>query len=96
MDGKFHNKINSKDGHSLENCINLRQRRVLEFVVSIVYPEKPRQVTKVIGNTIFGSLSGEYIVNWGQVIQEIVHHLVSHLEKGKPTPISPYLFHLYG
>lgn len=95
VDGKFCSPINSKDGHLMDNCIDPRQCRILEFVVLIVYSEKPRQVTKVVGNTIFGSLSGEYIVNWGQMIQEVIHHLVSHLEKGKPTPISPYLFHLY-
>ena len=57
--------------------------------------EKPKQVTKVVGNTIFGLLSGEYKVNWSQVIHEVVHRLVEYLEKGKSSPISPYLFHLY-
>ena len=28
-------------------------------------------------------------------MQEVVEKLVSALEKGKPSPISPYLFHLY-
>ena len=49
----------------------------------------------MVGNTIFGSLSGEYVINWGQVIHEVVHRLVSHLEKDKSMPLSPYLFHLY-
>ena len=57
--------------------------------------EKPKQVTKVVGNTIFSLLFGEYKVNWGQVIHEVVHRLVAHLEKGKSSPISPYFFHLY-
>ena len=48
-----------------------------------------------MGNTIFGALSGFWKVNWGQVIQEVVGRLVSNLEKGKPSPISPYVFHLY-
>ena len=95
IDGKFHSPINSTDGHSIEDCIDPRERRILNFVVPLINPEKPRQVTKVVGNTIFGSLSGEYVMNWGQVIQEVVHRLVSYLEKEKPTPISPYLFHLY-
>ena len=50
---------------------------------------------KVVGNTIFGSLSGEYKVNWDHVIHEIVHRLVAYLEKEKSSPISPYLFYLY-
>ena len=34
-------------------------------------------------------------MHWGQVIQEVVGHLVSNLDKRKTSPISPYLFHLY-
>ena len=49
----------------------------------------------MVGNTIFGALSGVRKVSWGQVIQEVVGKLVSALEKEKPSPISPYLFHLY-
>ena len=29
------------------------------------------------------------------MIHDVVNRLVSHLEKGKPSPISPFLFHLY-
>ena len=95
IDGKFQSSINSKDGHAVDDCVNPRERRILEFVVPIIYPEKPKQVTKVVGNTIFGLLSGEYKVNWGQVIHEVIYRLVAHLEKKKPSPISPYLFYLY-
>ena len=88
VNGKFRSTISAKDGYSVEYCIDPRERRVLEFVVPILYPEKPRSLTKGLGNTIFGSLSGEYIVNWGQVIQEVVHRLVSHLEKGNLRPLA--------
>ena len=67
----------------------------MEFVVPILYPEKPGRVTKEVGNTIFGALAEEYPVNWGQLIQEVAMHLVSNVEKRKASPISPYLFHLY-
>ena len=95
IDGKFWSPINSKDGHAADDCVNPREHRILEFVVPIIYPKKPKQVTKVVRNTISGSLSGEYKVNWSQVIHEVVHRLVAHLEKKKPSSISPYLFCLY-
>ena len=95
VDGKFDSSIDPKDGHAVNNCIDPRERRLLEFVVPILYPEKPGKITKEIGNTIFGALAGEYKVNWDQMIQEVVGHLVSNLEKGKASPINPYLFHLY-
>ena len=95
IEGKFHSPINSKDGHSVEDCIDPREKIVLEFIVSILYPEKPSRVMKEIGNTIFGALAREYKVHSGQLIADVVGHLVSNIEKGKATPISPYLFHLY-
>ena len=65
MDGKFKTSINPKHGHAVSDCIDPREKRILEFVIPILYPEKPNKVTKEIGNTIFGALSGEYKVNWG-------------------------------
>ena len=49
----------------------------------------------MVANTIFGALSGARKVSWGIVMQELVGKLVSELEKGKPSPISPYLFYFY-
>ena len=95
MDGKFETTINPKDGHTVSDYIDPREKRVLEFVIPILYPEKPNRVIKEVGNTVFGALFGEYKVNWGQVLHEVVDKLVSMLEKGKPTPVSLYLFHLY-
>ena len=95
MDGKFKTTINSKDGHAVSDCIDPRERKVLEFVIPILYLEKPNQVTKEVGNTVFGALSREYKVSWDRVLHEVVDKLVSVLGKRKPTPISPYIFHLY-
>src|SRR5579875_1579432 len=94
IDGKFRQSINPKDGQAVSDCIDPREKRVLEFVVPIFYPEKSGRVTKEIGNMIFGALSEEYKVSWGQVIHELVDKLVSVLNKRKPTPVSPFLFHL--
>ena len=44
----------------MSDCVDPREYRVLEFVVSILYPEKPGKVTKEIGNTIFNALAREY------------------------------------
>ena len=95
IDGKFKTTINPKDGHAVKDCIDPRKKRVLQFVIPIFYPEKPGRVRKEIGNMVFGALSGEYKVSWGQVIHEVVDKLVSVLGKRKPTPVSPYLFYLY-
>ena len=95
INGKFDSSINPKDGYAVSGCIDPRERRVLEFVVSILYLEKPGKVIKEIGNTIFDALSGEYKVSWGHILHEVVDKLVSVLGKGKPTLISPYLLYLY-
>ena len=95
VDGKFRTSINPKDGHVVAEYVDPREKRVLEFIVPIMYPEKLDKVILIVGNTIFGALSKIKKISWGQVLHEVVDKLVSGLEKGKPTPISPYLFHLY-
>ena len=93
--GKFSTHINPKDGHAIADCEDPRERRVLEFIVPILYLEKPTRITMTLANTIFGALSGARPVSWEIVIQDLVGKLVFELEKGKPSPISLYLFHFY-
>ena len=95
VDDKFSILINPKDGQAIAKCVDPREKRMLEFVVPILYPKKPSRNTMTVGNTIFGALSKVRKISWGLVIQEVVGKLVSRLEKGKPSTISPYLFHLY-
>ena len=64
MDGKFKISINPKDGHVVSDCIDPREKRALEFVIPILYPEKPNRVTQEVGNIVFSALSGEYKVSW--------------------------------
>ena len=68
---------------------------MLEFLIPILYPEKPTRVTVTVGNTIFGALLGERKVDWGVVIQAVVAKLIEGARKLKATLIGPYLFHLY-
>ena len=68
---------------------------MLEFLIPILYPEKPTRVTVTVGNTIFGALLGERKVDWGVVLQAVVAKLVEGAWKLKATPIGPYLFHCY-
>ena len=95
IEGKFRNDADPKDGFSVRDCRNPRERKLLEFLVPIVHPDKPTRVTRTIGNTIFGALSGERPVDWGKVFSELVQRLVSGAGKSKPTPICPFLYHLY-
>ena len=60
-----------------------------------MHPDKPTRVTHTIGNTIFGALSEERPVDWGKVFSKLVQRLVGGAGKSKPTPICPFLYHLY-
>ena len=72
IDGKFSWRVNPKDGYAVVDCKELRARKVLEFLVPLLYPEKPTRVTITVGNTIFGALSGERPVDWGVVVKDLV------------------------
>ena len=54
IDGRFSGWVNPKDGYAVVDCKESRTRRVLEFLVPLLYPEKPTRVTITVGNTIFG------------------------------------------
>ena len=68
---------------------------MLEFLIPILYPEKPTRVTMTVGNTIFGAFLGEQKVDWGIILQSVIAKLVEGARKLKATPIGPYMFHLY-
>ena len=95
IDGMFSGRVNPKDGYAVADCRDPRVRRVLEFLVPLLYPEKPTRVTIMVGNTIFGAISRERPVDWGIVVKDVVQRLLSGMEKSKATPIYPYVFHLY-
>ena len=94
IEGKFSGEVNPKDGFAVADCKEARARRVLEFLVPLLYPEKPTRVTITVDNTIFGALSGERPVDWGLVVKDLVQRLLSGMGKSKATPICPYIFHL--
>ena len=95
IDGMFFGRVNPKDGYAVVDCKDPRAKRVFEFLVPLLYPEKPIRITITVDNTIIGALSGEKPVDWGIVVKDLVHRLLSGMGKSKATPICPYVFHLY-
>ena len=93
--GKFRSEADPKDGFLVRECRDPRERRLLEFLVPIVHPNKPTRVTRTIGNTIFGAINGERPIDWAIIFMEPVNQLVGKASKTKPTPIYPFLYHLY-
>ena len=95
IEGKFRNDTDPKDGFPVRECRNPREHKLLEFLVPIMQSDKPTRMISTIGNTIFEALSGERPVDWGKVFSELVQRLVGGAGKSKPTPICPFLYHLY-
>jgi hypothetical protein len=84
-----------KDGYAIEDYIDAPHRRVLAFLIPILYPEKPNRITVTMGNTIFGALNGRRKVNWARIISNLVVQLVARVGKSRASPICPFLYHLY-
>ena len=95
IEGQFRSEADPKDGFPVRECRDSRERRLLEFLVPIVHPDKPTQVTRTLGNTIFEAMSGERSVDWSVIFMELVNRLVGGAGKTKSTPICPFLYHLY-
>ena len=95
IESKFYGRVNPKDGYAVVDCKESWARRVLEFLVPLLYPEKPTRITITVENTIFGALSRERPVDWRIVVKDLVQRLLSGMGKSKAMPICPYIFHLY-
>ena len=61
--GKFRIEHDPKDGFHPGDCKNPREHRVVEFLLPILYPEKPKRLSITMANTIFGALFGTRPVN---------------------------------
>ena len=57
--GQFNKSVNLKDRFAVSDCEDFLTKQVLEFLILILYLEKPTQVTVTVGNTIFGALLGD-------------------------------------
>ena len=66
--GKFKGEVDPKEGLHPVNCKNPRERRMIEFMMPILNPEKPKRITLTMANTLFGVLSEVRPVNWGIII----------------------------
>jgi hypothetical protein len=91
----FKELLSPKDGYAIEDCSDPCHRRVLAFLVSILYLEKPNRITVTLDNTIFGALNGGKKVNWARIITNLVIQLAARVGKSCASPICPFLYHLY-
>ena len=92
--GKFRGDVDPKEGLHPSNCRNPRERRMLEFLMPILNQEKPKRISLIMANTLFGAMSGVRPVNWGLLIHEVVGRAIPHIGR-KPSYLSPFLLHLY-
>jgi hypothetical protein len=92
--GKFRGDVDPKEGLHPTNCRNPREKRMLEFLMPILNPGKPKRISLTMANTLFGALSGVRPVNWGLLIHETVAWAISNIGR-KPSYLSTFLLHLY-
>lgn len=93
--GKFITKPHPNDGYKIEDCIDERERRLLAFLVPIIHPKKPATVPITIASTILSAMAGDREVCWSRIVRDIVLDLIKGLGNSRPSPLCPFLFHLY-
>ena len=92
--GKFIGEIDPKEGLHSRKCKNPRERRMLEFMMPILNPKKPKWITLTVANTLFRALSGVRPVYWEFIIHDILEKSFS-LVGRKTSYLSPFILHLY-
>jgi hypothetical protein len=95
VEGAFKRKADPKYRFTVANCRDPGARRVMEFLVPILYPDKPAKTTTMLANTILGVYLGARPVAWAGLVQEVVAKLVIGIRKPRPSFITPFLNHLY-
>ena len=91
--GKFKGDVDPEEGLHPSNCRNPREWRVLEFLMHILNPKKPKRSTLTMANTLFGAMFGVRPMNWGLLIHEVVGRAIPHIRR-KPFNLSTFILHL--
>jgi hypothetical protein len=68
---------------------------MLAFLVPILSPEKPYNITFTLATTLLLACSEKKVVDWGSIIGELVHRLATNTKRGQPSYIGHFFFHLY-
>jgi hypothetical protein len=92
---KFSKKLDPKYGYYVRDCKDKRERRLLAFLVSILCPEKSYNLILTLANTLLLAYSKKKVVDWENIIGELVHKLAANTKRGQPSYIGHFFFHLY-
>ena len=84
---KVRGDVDLKEGLHSSNCLNPREKRVLEFLMPILNPEKPKRISLTMANTLFDALSEVRPVNLGLLIHEVVGRAILNIGR-KPSYLS--------
>ena len=61
--GQFPDPMKSKEKFAIADCEDIWAKRILEFLILILYPKKPTGVIIRAENTIFGAQLGDRSVD---------------------------------
>ena len=67
---------------------------MLEFLLPILNPDKPKRISLTMVNTLFGAMCGFRPINWGFIIHEVVGRALPHIGR-KPSFLSLFILHIY-
>ena len=64
--GKLWTNTHLKDGFQPGSYQNPKEHKVLEFILPILSPGKPRRISLTMANTLYRAMFGVRPVNWGK------------------------------
>jgi hypothetical protein len=69
--GFFGKGLDKLGGYAVEDCLNACARTCLEFLIPIVNPEKPHQMTVRLAIIVLRAWSKNRDVEWGIIIRDL-------------------------
>jgi hypothetical protein len=92
---KFFQTLDPKYGYFVKDCKDEKEMTMLVFLVPIFSPKKPYNITLILATTLLLAYSEKNVVDWGNIIGELVHKLATNTKRGQPSYIGHFFFHLY-
>jgi hypothetical protein len=69
---RFVSPVSDKDGFRVEDCRDNRERRLLQFLVPILSPNKPTTCTIKLMKAIYEAYLNNRKTGWGLILDELV------------------------
>lgn len=84
--------ISDKDGFRVDDCRSNRKRRLLQFLVPILSPNKPTTYVIKLTKAVYEAYLHDRKIGWGLIVHEMTVREALKIGGAKGCPLSPFVY----